>query len=84
MLEDGIHTYDVFEEGSSKQKVGTKEFTQAVIANLGHKLSLLKPVSYANNLALNLPKYKKRPAVKKKLVNVDIFVHWNGLEPIRV
>ena len=25
-LEDGIHTYDIFQEGLSKQKVGTKEF----------------------------------------------------------
>ena len=80
-LEDGIHTYDIFKEGSSKQKVGTKEFAQTVIANLGKKPSILKPVSYANNAALKLPKYKKRPAAKKKLVGVDIFVHWNGTEP---
>ncbi|EMY80745.1 isocitrate dehydrogenase [Psychroflexus gondwanensis ACAM 44] len=80
-LEDGIHTYDIFEEGSSKQKVGTKEFAQAVIENLGQKPSILKPVSYANNSALNLPKYKKRPAAKKELVGVDIFVHWNGVDP---
>ena len=25
-IEDGIHTYDIYEEGTSKQKVGTKEF----------------------------------------------------------
>ncbi|MBL1523519.1 NADP-dependent isocitrate dehydrogenase, partial [Klebsiella pneumoniae] len=25
-IEDGIHTYDIFKEGISKQKVGTKEF----------------------------------------------------------
>src|SRR5438132_3738994 len=29
-IEDGIHTYDIFDEGTSKQKVGTKEFAQAV------------------------------------------------------
>jgi len=80
-LEDGIHTYDIFKEGSSKQKVGTKEFAQAVIANLGQMPSVLKPVSYANNSALNLPKYVKKPAAKKELVGVDIFVHWNGTNP---
>ncbi len=32
-LEEGIHTYDIFLEGTSKQKVGTKEFTRAVISN---------------------------------------------------
>ncbi|MBC7411804.1 MAG: NADP-dependent isocitrate dehydrogenase [Bacteroidia bacterium] len=80
-LEDGIHTYDIFKDGISKQKVGTKEFATAVIANLGNKPSVLKPVSYANNSALNLPKYKRKPAAKKELVGVDVFVHWNGTNP---
>lgn len=80
-LEDGIHTYDIFKEESSKKKVGTNEFAEAVIANLGQMPSVLKPVSYANNSALNLPKYVKKPAAKKELVGVDIFVHWNGTNP---
>ncbi len=80
-LEDGIHTYDIFKDGTSKQKVGTKEFAQAVIANLGKKPSILKPVTYANDAALNLPKYKRKPSAKKDLVGVDIFVHWNGTDP---
>src|SRR5208282_5990520 len=33
-LEDGVHTYDVFTEGISKQKVGTREFAGAVIERL--------------------------------------------------
>jgi len=80
-IEDGIHTYDIFKEGISKQKVGTKEFAQAVIANLGKKPSMLKEVSYAKEAALNLPKYVKKPAAKKDLVGVDVFVHWNGTSP---
>ena len=80
-LEDGIHTYDIFKEGTSKQKVGTKEFAQAVIANLGHKPSTLKSVSYANSAALNLPKYIRKPAGKKELVGVDVFVHWPQTNP---
>lgn len=80
-IEDGIHTYDIFKEGTSKQKVGTKEFAQAVIANLGNKPSILKSVSYTNNAALNLPKYKRKPAAKKELVGVDLFVHWTGTSP---
>jgi len=80
-LEEGVHTYDIFKEGISKQKVGTKEFAQAVIANLGQKPSILKSVSYANSSALNLPKYKRKPAAKKELVGVDIFVHWTGTNP---
>ena len=80
-IEDGIHTYDIFEEGTSKQKVGTKEFAKAVIANLGQKPSTLKPVSYAKSTGLHLPKYKRKPAAKKELVGVDIFVHWGGSNP---
>lgn len=80
-LEDGIHTYDIFKEGTSKQKVGTKEFAQAVINNLGQKPSILKAVTYTNNAALNLPKYQKKEPSKKELLGVDIFVHWNGTNP---
>ncbi len=80
-LEDGIHTYDIFKEGTSKQKLGTKEFAQAVIANLGNKPNILKSVSYANNQALNLPTYTRKPAANKELKGVDIFVHWNGTDP---
>lgn len=80
-LEDGIHTYDIYKESTSKQKVGTQEFADAVIANLGQKPALLKAVSYANNHALHLPPYQRKPAANKQLVGVDIFVHWEGLNP---
>ncbi|MEK8180756.1 NADP-dependent isocitrate dehydrogenase [Flavobacterium buctense] len=80
-IEDGIHTYDIYKEGTSKQKVGTKEFAQAVIANLGKKPTLLKEVSYKKDTGLNLPKYVKKPAKAKELVGVDLFVHWNGTDP---
>lgn len=80
-LEDGIHTDDIFKEGISKLKVGTKEFAKAVTANLGNKPSVLKPVSYARNCALHLPVYKRKPAAKKQLVGVDVFIHWNGTNP---
>ena len=36
-IEDGIHTYDIFTEGVSTRKSGTKEFAAAVIARLGQK-----------------------------------------------
>jgi isocitrate dehydrogenase len=80
-IEDGIHTYDIFKEGVSKQKVGTKEFAEAVITNLGQTPTTLKSVNYSKGSALILPKYKRKSAAKKDLVGVDIFVHWNGLNP---
>lgn len=80
-IEDGIHTYDIYKEGVSKEKVGTKEFAQAVIANLGQEPKLLKSVSYAENATLNLPKYERKAPAKKELVGVDLFVHWAGKSP---
>src|SRR5947209_7387960 len=47
-IEDGVHTYDIFEEGISKVKVGTKEFAAAVIERLGQKPNILNPVTYAS------------------------------------
>jgi isocitrate dehydrogenase len=80
-IEEGTHTYDIYKEGVSKEKVGTKEFAKAVIANLGKKPSILKAVSYANSAPLNLPKYTRKPAADKKLVGVDLFVHWANTDP---
>jgi isocitrate dehydrogenase len=77
-IEDGIHTYDVYKEGVSKQKVGTSEFADAVISNLGQKPVTLNAVSYAKNTTLNLPKYKRAPSKTKELVGLDVFVHWSG------
>ncbi len=80
-IEDGIHTYDIFKEGKSKQNVGTQEFAEAVIKNLNQKPVILKQVDYSNCAALNLPKYIRRKPMKKDLVGVDLFVHWNGNNP---
>lgn len=80
-LEDGIHTYDIFKEGVSKRKVSTTEFADAVINNLGAKPVSLKPVSYSKDVALNLPKYTRKPSAAKELVGVDVFVHWAGTDP---
>jgi isocitrate dehydrogenase len=80
-LEDGVHTVDIYKEGISRKKVGTKEFAQAVIANLGHKPESLGAVEYAKDVALQLPTYQRRPAAKKALQGVDVFVDWKGENP---
>ncbi|MBC7614843.1 MAG: NADP-dependent isocitrate dehydrogenase [Pedobacter sp.] len=80
-IEEGIHTFDIYKEGNSRKKVGTSEFARAVIANLDHQPSLLNVVSYTGSTALVLPKYKRKPALKKELVGVDIFLHWTGNSP---
>jgi isocitrate dehydrogenase len=80
-LEDGTHTPDIFKEGTSKQKVGTAEFATAVIGNLGQKPLVLKAVNYSDNLAIELPKYKRKEPAIKTLEGVDLFVHWTGSDP---
>src|SRR5262245_22457393 len=45
-LEDGLHTYDIYKDGVSREKVGTREFAQAVIDRVGSKPEKLQPVSY--------------------------------------
>ncbi len=76
-IEAGIHTYDIYAEGVSKQKVGTKEFAQAVVARLGQRPETLKAASY-----MAAPKQTMAAApvtlghAKKDLVGVDVFVHW--------
>jgi isocitrate dehydrogenase len=80
-IEEGIHTYDIYKEGVSKQKVGTKEFASAVIANLGAEPSQLKPVRYGKGATMHLPRYKRKPAAEKELQGVDIFVQWSGSNP---
>lgn len=77
-MEDGVHTYDIFKEGTSKVKVGTKEFAQAVIDRLGQKPTQFKPVAFAENAQMNLPKYQRKTPKAKSLEGVDLFVHWPG------
>ena len=73
-LEDGTHTYDIFKEGTSKTKVGTKEFADAVVANLGKLPATLKPVQYKALPELPEPPYPHFDKIQQ--VGVDIFVNW--------
>jgi isocitrate dehydrogenase len=75
-IEDGIHTYDIFKEGVSKEKVGTKEFAYAVVKCLGLKPQHLPVASYQSSqkiTAFHPP--SARPALKRDLVGVDVFVY---------
>lgn len=81
-LEDGLHTADVYRAGSSRQRVGTREFADAVIARLGRRPKRLPPVDYPEVEAEALPRAHttnppNRNAVKK-LVGVDVFLNWDA------
>jgi isocitrate dehydrogenase len=78
-IEDGIHTYDIFKEGSSKKKVGTAEFADAIIERLEMLPQTLSPVTFTGS-SIQLKPYIRKPAGKKVLKGVDVFVHWSGLD----
>ena len=76
-LEEGIHTYDIFKEKTSKQLVGTKEFAQAVIGRLGQKPEKLPSVRYASAKHVHHAVHKAAhlaSAFKKELVGTDVFL----------
>ena len=85
-LEDGVHTYDIFSEGVSKQKVGTREFAQAVVARLGKKPETLKVAEYSS-APKQTASNKGGVGVareKKDLVGCDIFVEIENGDPTTV
>ena len=73
--EDGIHTGDIYKEGISKVKVGTKAFADAVIDRLGQMPSTFPPAHFANEgIHIQMP---VQPPKKKKLVGIDVFIDWD-------
>jgi len=81
-IEDGFHTYDIFQDGLSKEKVGTKEFALAVIERMGQKPATLKPADYpANAPAHKATGVSTRVPEKKDLIGVDIFLDLATIAP---
>jgi isocitrate dehydrogenase len=74
-IEDGVHTYDIYKEGVSKQKVGTKEFAQAVTSRMGQKPEKLKAAAYSNEAAQRKEwTPSAHSAAKPELVGVDLYI----------
>ncbi len=74
-LEDGIHTGEIYRPEISKQKVGTKEFADAVIDRLGQKPTKLKAVKYNGDVKIEV-NVEEKPEKKKELKGVDVFIDW--------
>jgi len=71
-LEDGVHTGDIFREGVSGERVGTRAFADAVIARLGRAPRHLQPVHLRGG---TLPRTEYvRPSVQRECCGVDVFV----------
>lgn len=79
-LEEGIHTYDIYKEGTSRKKVGTQEFAEAVIKNLGKKPDTLKPVIYGKGKD-ELKRSYTTTFPERNLVGIDVYLFFRGELP---
>ncbi len=86
-IEDGVHTPDIYNENTSKKKVGTKDFTKAVIQNLGQKPTQLPAAEFSaknhSNSEIQPQKSDKLSTIKifgekKTLVGFDLFIDWQS------
>ena len=78
-IEDGVHTGEIFRDGVSKQKVGTDDFTKAVIERLGEKPSTMTVVEYdLKSEGIKLPPLKEVKKEHKERVGVDIGLNFDG------
>ena len=76
-IEEGLHTYDIFSEKTSKEKLSTTDFGKAVIENLGGKPKNLPEVKLPKKskpISISLKKgfFKKE---KKEKAGVDVFIY---------
>jgi isocitrate dehydrogenase len=80
-IEEGIHTYDIFEQGVSREKAGTREFAQAVIARMGKKPEKLAAVSYAGARGARKDWTPVERRSDIQMVGVDLFIGSTGVSP---
>ncbi|MCB1102467.1 MAG: NADP-dependent isocitrate dehydrogenase, partial [Kiritimatiellae bacterium] len=72
-IEDGIHTGEIYTDTRSKQRVGTQEFAEAVVARLGQEPDRLPRQHYMGR-QIQMPVYERKPAGDKQLIGIDVFV----------
>ncbi len=74
-LEDGIHTGDTYRMGLSQERVGTRAFTDAVIARLDRRPTQTEPAMYrGQGVQFRLTPHER---AVKDLVGVDVFLDWD-------
>lgn len=77
-IEDGIHTIDMKNKEYSKQIVGTKAFTQAIIDRIGEVPKQLRKADFGSaSRQINIDNVR-RPRPEKTLVGVDVFLDWDA------
>ncbi|SHI77564.1 NADP-dependent isocitrate dehydrogenase [Aquimarina spongiae] len=80
-LEEGYHTADIYQKGKSLKKVGTNEFAEKVISNLGKSPKKLnKNLLNCEGKKIQIPEYVRKEE-HKELVGIDVFLDWSGDNP---
>jgi len=80
-IEEGAHTFDIYDEKHSSKKCSTDEFADEVIKRLGQKPKKLTPVSYAkisDKIQVKLGQTKK---AVKTLEGIDVFLDHEDRDP---
>jgi isocitrate dehydrogenase len=74
-IEDGIHTADIYNSDTSKEKVGTKAFADAIISRLGQRPIQFAPVELNEEgfRPIEIEDYE-RPKAQKVLMGSDLFI----------
>lgn len=80
-IEDGVHTYDIFQDGISRKKVGTKEFALAVCERMNEEPKKLTSVKYTATEPLQINYTNHSERARKELIGVDVFVQENNRNP---
>jgi len=77
-IEEGIHTPDIYNEKTSRKKVGTQDFTDQIIKNLGKKPENLPLANYQNHQksTINNSSTIEKSLSNKSLIGFDLFIDW--------
>lgn len=86
VLELGLHTADIHRAGTSRRRVGTREFARAVVGELGSMPRRLPAVHYTAREPVAARHAAARARPDKQLVGVDVFLDWDqdGRDPARL
>ena len=81
-IEDGIHTYDIFTEGVSKAKVGTKEFASGGDRAPGTEAQPLEGGQLREaRQARHRRTRSTSSSAQMELKGIDVFVYWPSRNP---
>src|ERR1700750_2119972 len=74
-MEDGVHTYDIYKEGVSTEKVCTRACAESLVARRGQRPEQLKAVSYkaGGEGSCVGNKASASSALNKETVGVDVY-----------